>query len=167
MITIRPTQLQELPQLMPLFEAAKLIMRASGNHRQWTSGYPGEDLIRHDIEHGYSHVCLDHQQQLIGTFSLIPGPDPTYAHIYQGQWLNDDQPYATLHRLASTPESHGVAQACLAWCGRQYPNLRADTHRDNHILQHILLKHGFHYCGIIYLANGHERLAYQRFQPQE
>ena len=29
-------------------------------------------------------------------------------------------------------------------------------------MQHNLLKHGFSYCGIIYLANGDERLAYQR-----
>lgn len=161
MITIRPTQLHELPQLMALFESAKGIMRASGNHRQWTSDYPGADLVRRDIEQGHSYVCHD-QGLLVGTFSFIPGADPTYAHIYQGQWLDDHQPYATLHRLASTPESHGVAQACLEWCSRQCPNLRADTHRDNRILQHILQKHGFQYCGIIYLANGDERLAYQR-----
>ena len=42
------------------------------------------------------------------------------------------------------------------------PNLRADTHRDNRIMQHILQKHGFRYCGIIYLLNGDERLAYQK-----
>ena len=51
---------------------------------------------------------------------------------------------------------------CLQWCYRQIPNLRADTHRDNHILQHILKKHGFQYCGIIYLLNGDERLAFQK-----
>ena len=39
---------------------------------------------------------------------------------------------------------------------------RQDTHRDNHILQHILKKHGFQYCGIIYLLNGDERLAFQK-----
>jgi len=30
------------------------------------------------------------------------------------------------------------------------------------IMQHNLLKHGFSYCGIIYLLSGDERLAYQR-----
>ena len=29
-------------------------------------------------------------------------------------------------------------------------------------MQHILQKHGFRYCGIIYLLNGDERLAYQK-----
>ncbi len=37
-----------------------------------------------------------------------------------------------------------------------------DTHRDNHIMQHNILKHGFQYCGVILLANGDERLAYQK-----
>ena len=31
-------------------------------------------------------------------------------------------------------------------------------------MQHLLEKHGFSYCGIIYLANGDPRLAYQRLQ---
>jgi hypothetical protein len=29
------------------------------------------------------------------------------------------------------------------------------------IMQHNISKHGFAYCGIIYLASGDERLAYQ------
>ena len=37
-----------------------------------------------------------------------------------------------------------------------------DTHRDNTIMQHLITKHGFTYCGIILLANGDERLAYQK-----
>ena len=41
-------------------------------------------------------------------------------------------------------------------------NLRVDTHRDNRVMQHLLLQHGFTYCGIIHLASGDERLAYQR-----
>jgi hypothetical protein len=29
-------------------------------------------------------------------------------------------------------------------------------------MQHVLAKNGFTYCGLIYLKNGAERLAYQR-----
>jgi RimJ/RimL family protein N-acetyltransferase len=50
-----------------------------------------------------------------------------------------------------------MLQFCLAHTG----NIRIDTHRDNTIMQHLLSKYGFQYCGIIYLANGDERLAYQ------
>ena len=32
------------------------------------------------------------------------------------------------------------------------------------MMQHNILKYGFTYCGIIYLASGDERLAYQRIK---
>ena len=45
------------------------------------------------------------------------------------------------------------------------PNIRVDTHSDNHIMQHLLARHGFTLCGTIYLASGSPRLAYQRLLP--
>lgn len=162
MITIRQANFNDIDALMLLFEEGKKIMRKSGNLKQWTGGYPQTDIVWNDITNGHCYVCQNEWKRMIGTFAFISGQDPTYTHIYQGQWLENTLPYATIHRLASTEDSHGVAKACLDWCYRQIPNLRADTHRDNLILQHILEKHGFHYCGIIYLANGDERLAYQK-----
>ena len=50
----------------------------------------------------------------------------------------------------------------MDFCFAHDVNIRIDTHRDNLIMQHNLLKHGFAYCGIIYLASGDTRLAYQR-----
>ena len=41
-------------------------------------------------------------------------------------------------------------------------NVRIDTHADNAIMQHNILKHGFRFCGTILLANGDPRLAYQK-----
>ena len=164
MITIRKAQTDDLDTLMDIFEQGKRIMRESGNLKQWTKGYPETATVLKDIDEGNCYVCQDGQGAVVGTFAFIPGKEPTYARIYQGAWLDDIRPYATIHRLASTVGSHGVAAACLEWCYRQMPNLRADTHRDNRILQHILQKHGFRYCGIIYLANGDERLAYQKIQ---
>ena len=140
-IQIRQSTLADLPVLMQLFESGKRIMRRSGNLRQWTGSYPSENVVAGDIHRGHSYLCLDETGRAVGTFAFIPGDDPTYARIYDGQWL---------------------AAACLDWCYAQIPNLRADTHRDNSIMQHILLKHGFRYCGIIYLLNGDERLAYQK-----
>lgn len=162
MITIRQTRPTEAGLLMDIFEQAKRIMRKDGNLHQWTGNYPSEEIVLQDIERGNSYVCIDDAGEIVGTFAFIRGKDPTYARIYEGQWLEDTLPYATIHRLASTEESKGVARACLQWCYGQVNNLRADTHRDNHILQHILKKHGFHYCGIIFLANGDERLAFQK-----
>ena len=162
MIEIRKAEITELAILMDIFEQGKRIMRKNGNTKQWTGGYPTEEIIKKDIENGNSYVCLDEEQKIVGPFAFIQGDDPTYAHIYDGAWIDDKQPYGVIHRLASTEDSKGVASACLQWCYRQIPNLRADTHRDNHILQYILKKYGFQYCGIIYLLNGDERLAFQK-----
>ncbi|HIZ33955.1 MAG TPA: GNAT family N-acetyltransferase [Candidatus Bacteroides merdigallinarum] len=162
MIQIRHSLPADLPVLMDLYERGRRIMRSSGNLNQWTHGYPTEDIVKQDIAHGNSYLCLDETGQPVGTFAFIVGADPTYARIYDGQWLDDTQPYGTIHRLAGRADTHGLSAACLEWCYAQVPNLRADTHRDNRIMQHILLKHGFRYCGIIYLQNGDERLAYQK-----
>ena len=144
MIKIRKTDITELNTLMDIFEQGKRIMRKDGNMK------------------GNSYVCLDEEQNIVGTFAFIQGNDPTYVQIHDGEWIDDIRPYGVIHRLASTENSKGIASACLQWCYRQIPNLRADTHRDNHILQYILKKHGFQYCGIIYLLNGDERLAFQK-----
>lgn len=162
MIKIRKTNITEIETLMDIFEQGKCIMRKDGNMKQWTNGYPTIEIINKDIENENSYVCIDEQQHIIGTFAFINGNDPTYTHIYEGEWMDDTRPYGVIHRLASTEDSKGVATACLQWCYEQIPNLRADTHRDNHILQYILKKHGFQYCGIIYLLNGDERLAFQK-----
>lgn len=159
MIKIRKTQPTDITILMDIFEQAKHIMRKDGNMLQWRGNYPSREIVIADIEQGNSYVCTDDTEEIIGTFAFIRGNDPTYTHIYEGKWVEDTLPYGVIHRLASTEHSKGVANACLQWCYEQIPNLRADTHRDNHILQYILKKHGFKYCGIILLANGDERLA--------
>ena len=162
-ILIRKSAMADLSTLMELYECGRSTMRRSGNLKQWTHGYPTQEVVARDIERGNSYLCIDGSTgQAIGTFAFIAGEDPTYARIYEGQWADNARPYATIHRLAGREGAKGVADACINWCYEQRSNLRADTHRDNRIMQHILRKHGFRYCGIIHLANGDERLAYQK-----
>ena len=40
--------------------------------------------------------------------------------------------------------------------------LRGDTHRDNKIMQRVMEKNGLQYRGIIYLADGDQRLAFEK-----
>ena len=96
----------------------------------------------------------------VGSFTLKFGPDPTYARIYDGAWKNS-LPYYVIHRITSKPNAHGVFSALLRYSLSVCSNLRIDTYRDNTIMQHLLLQHGFEYCGIIYIANGDDRWAYQ------
>lgn len=162
MLTIRKTIETDIPALMDVFNQARAIMRADGNFLQWPDeNYPNAEAVRLDISKGNSYVVLD-SSRVVGTFAFIPGTEPTYLKIFEGEWLDDTTPYATIHRIASTSDSHGVAETVFAWAWERCKNLRIDTHRDNHIMQHCISKAGFVYCGIIYLANGDERLAYQK-----
>lgn len=159
---IRKAVQEDLPELMAIYDGARQYMRQSGNKEQWINGYPGEDLILEDIRNGNSYVCTD-GGTIAGVFSFIPGEDPTYGMIYEGRWLNDD-PYGTVHRIAVNAHKKGVASFCLDWCFEKCGNVRIDTHRDNMPMQKLLYKNGYSYCGIIYLSNGSERLAYQKTQ---
>lgn len=158
---IRPTTPDDLAEVMAVYAIARESMCRSGNASQWAGGYPAESFIIEEIAAGHSFVCEDETKEIVGTFCLVFGDDPTYARIYDGEWLNNE-PYATLHRIASSGKERGVATFCIDWCFTQHPNIRIDTHRDNLAMQHIIQSMGFTYCGIIFVSNGSERLAYQK-----
>lgn len=159
--TIRHATKEDLPVILNLRDQAREIMRSYGNKDQWPDGYPLQEKFENDIEQGHSYLMMDGQGLIVGTFAFIPGPDITYKVIYDGQWLNDN-PYHVIHRIASTPESHGILNALLDYCEAISPNIRIDTHADNVIMIKGLKKRGYQYCGIIHLLNGDERLAFQK-----
>ena len=159
--TIRKSTMVDLPTILSLRDQAREIMRSYGNTFQWPDGYPRDDMFKKDIELGGSHVMLDETETIVGTFALLPSPEVTYNKIYNGQWL-DDEPYHVIHRIASTPESHGILDTLLDYCESRVANIRIDTHEANIIMRKGLEKHGYQYCGIIHLLNGDERLAFQK-----
>lgn len=159
--TIRKSTLADLSTILNLRDQAREIMRSYGNTFQWPDGYPRDDMFRKDIEVGGSHVMIDEKGELVGTFALLPSPEVTYNVIYNGQWL-DDAPYYVIHRIASTPGSHGILDALLDYCESRVDNIRIDTHEANIIMRKGLEKHGYQYCGIIYLLDGNERMAFQK-----
>lgn len=158
---VRPSAEADLLPMRLIFEEAKLTMRASGNAEQWAGGYPSDALLLEDMRLGQSYI-VEAEAQAVATFVLARGEDPTYRHIFGGRWLDAERPYATIHRIASRRGYRGIASAVMAWAAAQCANLRVDTHRDNAPMRHLLQCEGFAYCGIIYLADGQERLAFQR-----
>ncbi|MCC8188897.1 MAG: GNAT family N-acetyltransferase [Bacteroides sp.] len=161
MMKIRKTRIDELDVVMDIYGKAAEFMRRTGNASQWVNGYPSRELIRKDIEKEVSYVCTGEKGEILGTFCFMPSPEPNYHTIYEGSWLNEE-PYGVIHRLAGSGKGKGVADCCFDWCFAQYGNVRVDTHRDNKVMQHILRKHGYTYCGIIHVRNGTERLAFQK-----
>ena len=149
--------------IMQVMDAAKKIMRQSGNMHQWGEGYPSEAVIMSDIEKDGGFVIED-GGNVVGYFAFLPSPEPTYQKIHDGNRLDDGKPYHVIHRIASLPDAHGIFSSIMNFCFARESNILIDTHRDNTIMQHNIEKHGFAYCGIIYLASGDERLAYQKLR---
>jgi len=46
---IREAIMTEIPAIMPVIDAAREMMHASGNVNQWINGYPSEEVIQADI----------------------------------------------------------------------------------------------------------------------
>ena len=158
---VRLAQIADLDTIMPVMDAAKGIMRSDGNMNQWSDGYPSSEAILADI-HRKGGFVMEDCGKIVGYFAFLPSPEPTYSYIEGGEWLDEKMPYHVIHRIASYPEVHGVFSDIMEYCFSQDPNIRIDTHRENSIMRHNIAKHGFTYCGIIYLESGDERLAYQK-----
>ena len=164
-------------------------MRADGNLSQWSApGFPDDSLLLRDIARGGGYVIeisprdpsglgrndktivipsgassvipSEAKESIVAYFALLPSPEPTYD-VIDGAWLTDG-PYGVIHRMASYPEVHGIFSTIIDYATSRFAHLRIDTHRDNRIMQHLIEKHGFTYCGIIWLEDGTERLAYER-----
>ena len=157
--TVRLTRADDIPEILAIYNAARIRMRASGNHGQWINGYPGEKDVLNDIRHKTGFV-IEENGSVCGAFAFIVGEDPTYGSIEDGAWPNA-LPYGTIHQIAGKEKTHGVFQRCVKFCLEVISELRVDTHPDNALMQHVVEKNGFIRCGIIHLPDGSPRIAYQ------
>lgn len=157
---IRKSNPEDIHEVMECIDTARQLMRESGNFTQWTNGYPSEELMLESIENGFNFLILENNK-IVATFDFIIGDDKNYSVIENGAWLNDEK-YGVIHRLASNGKARGVARFCFEWCFSQFPNIRIDTHETNIAMQKVLEKLGYEKCGIIYVADGTPRLAFQK-----
>lgn len=158
---IRKTKPEELDIILNLYVRARTFMAEHGNGEQWGSTYPERSLVEADIRSGSSYVC-EEDGCIKATFFFSQEPDPCYERIEKGQWLNES-PCGVVHRITSDGKTKGTASFCLTWALLQCGNLKIDTHRDNRVMQNLLRKNGFSYCGIVYMEDGTQRMAYQKF----
>ena len=162
---IRKATYSDIESIMPIYDSARNFMRSRGNTVQWVNGYPSEQQVRRDIDNGNLYVgTID--ERIAFVFAFILGEDPTYSRIDDGQWL-DDAPYGTIHRLATLAIEKGAFESCLRYCLKIIDNIRMDTHEQNLPMRKIAERFGFVRCGIIYVAAGTPRIAYQTPRKKE
>ena len=157
---IRNATVDDLSEILLIYAQAREFMRQSGNPNQWAENHPAESIIRQDIAEKKLYLCVENEE-IMGVFYYTQGIDPTYVQIFDGNWLNEE-PYGVIHRIAVGRHGKGVAACCFQWALEQCPQLRIDTHEDNIPMQKALAKQSFTRCGIIYLQNGDQRIAYHK-----
>ena len=158
---IRQAQLEDLDEILKIYEFAKKFMVQTGNPTQWAGSYPQRELLEEDIDKGGLYVVTE-EGSICGVFYFVIGPDATYGIIENGHW-HSDRTYGTIHRIAGNGTG-GVFGAALDFCRSQIDYLRIDTHEDNTVMQYVVTKHGFKPCGIIYTDDGTPRIAFDRLE---
>ena len=161
---VRKAAAHDLPELLEIYEEARAFMAQNGNPTQWGKNrYPPAELIEKDIRLSRLYV-LERGGRVCGAFVLMAGDEPTYRVIERGAWPNQ-KPYLTVHRLASRTDEHGVGRAALEFAAARARekglDLRIDTHADNAPMLRVIESFGFAYCGMIRVADGSSRRAYQ------
>ena len=162
---IRKARENDISSIMKIYAHARTFMAEHGNPNQWgPNNWPPESLIAEDIEQGRCYLCIL-DERTVGVFYFTKGlkVDPAYDVIYDGSWQGDDT-YGVVHRIASDHSVKGVGSFCVKWAFDQCGNIRMDTHPDNRVMQNMLEKLGFQYCGIIYVQQDTApRLAYEKY----
>lgn len=156
---IRNATAADLNNLQRIFSSARAYMTATGNPDQWTPDYPSDSLLLCEIAAGHC-FAIEHDGSVCATFCFIEGDDPTYAEI-EGNWLSNE-PYATIHRIASDGTRGGIFHEVLEWGSKRISNIRIDTHEKNRPMLEAIRREGFSYCGVIICHNGTPRLAFQK-----
>ena len=152
--------------IMHNFRQAQAGLRVQGVN-QWQNGYPNMEIVDMDILSGNCLVCVVNTL-IAASFVLTFEPEETYDHIYSGQWISEGQ-YGVIHRMAAADAFKGrglgaamIEKAEQIALSRGINSIKVDTHRDNNPMQNLLKNNKFEYCGIIYLDDGQERLAFEK-----
>ncbi len=164
-LEVRKAELHELDRIEELFNEARAFIATQGID-QWQNGYPEREILEKDIVDGNRYVVCENGK-ILASVGFFMGEDPTYAEI-DGQWINDSS-YVCIHRICVDNTAKGMGlggamvRACEEICRKnKCRNIRCDTHEGNKPMRRMLEKNGFVYCGVIHLATGEPRVAYQK-----
>ncbi len=166
MYQLRNAQAGEENIAMDLINQAKAYLKEQGID-QWQTGYPDMEAILGDIEEQRGYFIME-DETIFGYACIDYKGEPAYQEL-KGNWLSGaDAPYVVVHRMAFSKESRSKGLAEEAFClvaeqakSRGISNFRVDTDEANKIMQHVLKKNGFTYCGVIWFDNS-EKIAFEK-----
>ncbi|MDE6449804.1 MAG: GNAT family N-acetyltransferase [Muribaculaceae bacterium] len=163
----RNARLTDVPRIMTIINAAVERMLREGK-QQWDENYPSVTHIIEDIDRGIARVLLD-GDTIAAYGAVVPTGEPAYDNITDGDWLTEDTPYVTVHRLAVAPDMQGRGLAvrflditCDMAARQGFRSMRIDTNHDNYRMLRLLQNNGFERCGIVSYGPKGDRIAFER-----
>ena len=164
---IRRARREDLDEVMDIIGEAQAYFKDQAIP-QWQNNYPNRESILKDMELE-SYYIMEEDGRILAGMAALEGREITYGEIFQGQWLTEGDSYMTFHRVAVAQDQkgRGLAGQLLAFGEdlartRGLKSLRIDTHRSNQSMRRLVEKNGFNYCGLVYMLDGGERLAFEK-----
>ena len=156
-MNIRKAVVSDFNRIMEIYAIARKYMKNSGNPNQWKDKYPEKNIVNKDIEEKISYV-LEDNGHIFAVFVFIKGYEKSYELNFPS-----DKEYGIIHRVASDGSERKIVSRIINFVKKEISLLRIDTHEDNKVMQHLIEKNGFKKCGIVYVEDGTERFAYEKF----
>lgn len=134
---------------------------------QWQNASVSITDLDQAIADQEAYVWEDSNGQ-VQAFWVLAAHDPYYQTLSSGTWRSTG-PYLAIRRFMVAKESKGqglaqqIFKAIEEISRDQGVNtLRIDTHPDNQIMQHLILKAGFSLTGETVVGDGGRRLTYDK-----
>ena len=162
----RQANISDLDQIVEIIELSKKYLKET-KVDQWQDGYPAKEDLRRDIESRNSYV-LTNKDEIVATTVISLDGESTYNSIFNGEWITNEE-YIVMHRVAVHNKYKGkgifkelIKEAESLALNNDIFSIKIDTHRDNVSMQRAVVKNDFKRCGIIYLEDGSERIAFEK-----
>lgn len=162
----RQAKISDLDQIVEIIELSKKYLKET-KVDQWQDGYPAKEDLRRDIENRNSYV-LTNKDEIVATTVISLDGENTYNSIFNGEWITNED-YIVMHRVAVHDKYKGkgifkelIKEAESLALNKGISSIKIDTHRDNISMQRAVVKNDFKRCGIIYLEDGSERIAFEK-----
>ncbi|WP_068458291.1 DNA/RNA nuclease SfsA [Aedoeadaptatus pacaensis] len=163
-LSLVKTREEELPVVVNLIDSARAALKIDGVD-QWQGVVPTPEELLENIKAGCCYFFKD--DTVAGMAVLKEGADPTYGSI-DGEWLTEGD-YLTIHQfvVAENKRGEGMSRRMMERIFtyvrfKGIPAIRIDTHADNFRMRGLIESTGFTYCGVITVADGTERVAYEQ-----
>src|SRR5690606_36497767 len=165
-MTFRKATEHDLDSIMMIIGQAQAYFREN-RINQWQNDYPYVDIIKADIEKGYTTVVLIEVKIVAKACITIDGKryyERTYdtkcilyCNYVVNQRLAFDQDYKCTGLAIKFIKI--VEQMCL---DKGVKSIRVVTHENNVSMQKVLQKNNFTHCGHILVSNGEKRIAFEK-----